>query len=126
MEVSNCHSPVDPGACHSKQPPTRWAGASGDDVTARAHMAVISGPLDRRLALCALALSLRPGLDRARAVQTLQALAAGNRTALLRAIARIRRGMEPRSAPCAERALGALRFALATLVVEPATDRYET
>ena len=89
-------------------------------------MAVISGPLDKRLALCALALSLRPGIDGARAVHTLQALAAGNRTALLRAIARIRRGMEPRSTPCAERAVGALRFVLATLGVESTTDLYET
>jgi hypothetical protein len=95
-------------------------------VPALARIPIVTGPLDRRLALCALALSLRPGFDRARAVDTLQALAAGNRTALLRAIARIRRGMEPLSGPCAERAVGALRFALATLGVGSTTDRNET
>ena len=103
MEVELDHSRVDPSACHRKLPETRQASASGDEVPVPTLMPVVAGPLDRRLAPCALALSLRPSLDCARAVGTLQALAAGYRTALLRAIARIRRGMEVRSGPAVER-----------------------
>ena len=76
-------------------------------------MADVPGGLDRRLARCALTMALRPGLDSVTAVDTLRTLAAGNRTALLRAIARIRGGIEARSGPAAERAADALRLALA-------------
>ncbi len=95
--------------------------ASGEDRdrastgTAPSGMAVAGGPLDRRIALRSLALSLRPGFEVNAAAATLATLADGNRTALLRAIARVRGGVGERSGPTADRAAAALRLALARL-----------
>ena len=77
--------------------------------------APLRGPLDRRLALRSLATALRPGFEVTAAATTLVALADGNRTALLRAIARLRGGVEARSGPVGERAAASLSLALAML-----------
>lgn len=88
-------------------PAERVRGPSGTALT--------TGPLDRRLALRALALALRPGFEATAAADTLAALAADNRTALLRAIARVGGGLGERSGPISDRAAAALRVALARL-----------
>jgi hypothetical protein len=76
-------------------------------------IAPFRGPLDRHLALRSLAIALRPGFEVTAAATTLAALADGNRTALLRAIARLRGGVEARSGPVGERAAASLRLVLA-------------
>jgi hypothetical protein len=84
------------------------------DQLAPSEVAHFGGPLDRRLALRSLAMALRPGFDVATAGDRLAALAGGNRTALLRAIARTNGGLEVRPGPVSERAGAALRWALAS------------
>lgn len=71
-----------------------------------------SRPLDRRLARCSLAMAFRPGFELTEAADVLREMAAGNRTALVRALAFIRGGAEARSGPVSERAADALRSAL--------------
>ena len=100
-----------------------WAGDLGQpDATLMAShptnlgvpaMALTTSPLDRRLALRSLVLAFGPEFEVTAAADTLAALADRNRTALLRAIARVRAGADERSGPTAERAAGALRLALA-------------
>ena len=75
-------------------------------------MALATGPLDRRLALHSLVLALGPAFEVTAAADSLAALADSNRTALLRAIARVRGGVGERSGPTADRAAAALRLAL--------------
>ena len=76
-------------------------------------MAPLNIPLDRHLALRSLAIALRPGFEVTQAVTSLAELADGNRTALLRAIARLTGGVEARSGPTGERAAACLRLVLA-------------
>ena len=85
-------------------------------------MALTTGPLDRRLALHSLVLALGPAFEVTAAADRLTALADSNRTALLRAIGRVRGGVGERSGPTADRAAAALRLALARFGGPDAAD----